>query len=380
MHRHATLRLWCPSCGWAADPYLQRPRIPFSPPSTPHPLPPAAPSLLGCLQISQTAKKDAWRKRQRHRPCSVILEGVWRLTQADEGSISCEPKQTVPSTGGGGRTGGGSSSCAGQTRSIIQETEATEEKKAVQTRIRLERLIVFFPVILSSTTENLRVDSFNVCGCECECLVFTVPHSTQRRFLYEGWATFFSQEATWGSQRYSGGTLEPDHFLVLLVSSANDITRQVKAGLILLCLNSCVSCQNSSETPSAALIAGFPFQIFVKYLSDIFEMSVNHYSKSPRSDVMKWKKKQNKTVFSAQNVDVLKFGSFTSTATTAREQPHRGDFWGGDSPRFHIKIMDPKQQNDLLNLWGVTWYNRTSCGACYIILRGNQLIIASCDL
>lgn len=106
--------------------------------------------------------------------CSVILEGVWRLTQADEGSISCEPKQTVPSAGGGR----GGLSCAGQTRSIIQETEATEEKKAVQTRIRLERLIVFFPVILSSTTENLRGDSFNVCGRECECLVLTVPHST----------------------------------------------------------------------------------------------------------------------------------------------------------------------------------------------------------
>lgn len=121
--------------------------------------------------------------------------------------------------------------------------------------------------------------------------------------------TFFSQEATWGSQHYSGGTLEPDHFLVLLVSSANDITCQVKAGLILLCLNSCVSCQNSSGTPSAVLIARF-----LQNLSDNFEMSVNHNSKSPWSDVMKWKKNP---VFSAQNVDVLKFGRFTSTATTA---------------------------------------------------------------
>lgn len=140
--------------------------FPFHPPP-----PPSRSPLAAWLSADLSDSKKRCVEEETKAPaCSVILEGVWRLTQADEGSISCEPKQTVPSAGGGGL------SCAGQTRSIIQETEATEEKKAVQTRIRLERLIVFFPVILSSTTENLRGDSFNVCGCEC--LVLTVPHST----------------------------------------------------------------------------------------------------------------------------------------------------------------------------------------------------------
>lgn len=143
--------------------------FPFHPPP-----PPSRSPLAAQLSADLSDREKRCVEEETKAPaCSVILEGVWRLTQADEGSISCEPKQTVPSAGGGG-----SLSCAGQTRSIIQETEATEEKKAVQTRIRLERLIVFFPVILSSTTENLRGDSFNVCGCECECLVLTVSHST----------------------------------------------------------------------------------------------------------------------------------------------------------------------------------------------------------
>ena len=69
--------------------------------------------------------------------------------QAVESSTSCEPDRQS------GEQAGGRRSCSGQTRSIIDETQATEEEDAAQTRFRSGELIVFFSVLLlSHTTET----------------------------------------------------------------------------------------------------------------------------------------------------------------------------------------------------------------------------------
>lgn len=207
------------------------------------------------------------------------------------------------------------------------------------------------------------------------CSQCHIVHKDLSYMRAEQHPTFYSQEAAWGSQHYSGGTLEPDHFLVLLVSSANDITRQVKASLILLCLNSCVSCQNSSGTPPAVSIAGFPFQIFAK-----FKRYIWNASKSQQQKLMEWCYAMKKTCFFSLkcscskvwqvylhrnnctrcNCGLVMEAILERRAPYTWEQQHMGDFWGGDSPRFHTKIMNPKQQNDLFNLSGVMWCNRTS--------------------
>lgn len=69
---------------------------------TPPPPPSRSPLAARLSADLSDSEKRCVEEETKAPACSVILEGVWRLTQADEGSISCEPKQTVPSAGGGG--------------------------------------------------------------------------------------------------------------------------------------------------------------------------------------------------------------------------------------------------------------------------------------
>lgn len=184
------------------------------------------------------------------------------------------------------------------------------------------------------------------------CSQCHIVHKDVSYMRAEQHPTFYSQEAAWGSQHYSGRTLELDHFLVLLVSSANDITRQVKAGLILLCLNSCVSCQNSSGTPPAVSIAGVPFQIFAKLKRYFWNVSKSQQSMD-RCYAMKkkthsffslkcrcskvWQVDLHRNNSTRCNCRLVMGAILERRAPYTWEQPHMGDFWGGDSPQFHIR-------------------------------------------
>ena len=114
-------------------------------------LPPSLPiaALLSTVLLNPGETCGKKKKRLKHQPELCFFR--WSEN-------SCRQRRAAPAanqTDRAGKQAGGRRSCSGQTRSIRDETQATEEEDAAQTRFRSGELIVFFSVLLlSHTTET----------------------------------------------------------------------------------------------------------------------------------------------------------------------------------------------------------------------------------
>lgn len=131
------------------------PPFSFLPPPIPptHPSHPSLPlaALLSTVLLNpgETRGEKKKKKKLKHQPELCFFR--WSEN-------SCRQRRAAPAASQTDRTreqAGGRRSCSGQTRSIIDETQATEEEDAARTRFRSGELIVFFSVLLlSHTTET----------------------------------------------------------------------------------------------------------------------------------------------------------------------------------------------------------------------------------